>query len=256
MNGTVDTTTILTDSYNGSNIRSAVSSDGQNIWTGGNAGSGLSASAGVRYTTLGASSATQINSTTSNMRVVKIFNGQLYVSSSTGTFLGVSSVGTGEPTTGFTGSPTPLPGMPTTGSHSAYDFFFKDANTLYIADEGTVANGGGIQKWTFNGSVWSLQYTLLNNGTTTTSVRGLAGFVEGNGNVDLFATTTASSANNLIEVVDTGVNTSISAILATAPANDVFRGVALLNPIPEPNGLFACGALILYLGRKKLFHRK
>jgi len=38
MNGNINTTTILNNSYNGSNIRGAVSSDGINIWTSGNGG--------------------------------------------------------------------------------------------------------------------------------------------------------------------------------------------------------------------------
>jgi hypothetical protein len=36
--------------------------------------------------------------------------------------------------------------------------WFKDANTLYIADDGSAASGGGIQKWTQSGGTWSLAY--------------------------------------------------------------------------------------------------
>jgi hypothetical protein len=231
MSGNIDISTALNDPYNGSNIRSTVSTDGINIWTAGNGGSGQGATAGVRYTTFGSTTTTQVNPTTSNMRVVNIFNGQLYVSSSSGTLLGVSTVGTGEPTSSIGGAPTLLPGMPTTGTHSPYDFFFKDANTLYVADDGAVASGGGIQKWTFAASTWTLQYTLLNNGTTTTATRGLAGEIDGSGNAVLFGT----SGSTLFTVTDTGAG-SLATTLATAPLNTVFRGVEFL-PVPEPSSL-------------------
>src|SRR5207244_2565061 len=97
---------------------------------------------------------------------------------------------------------TELPGMPTTGTHSNYDFWFKDAGTLYVADDGGAATGGGIQKWALISGTWNLQYTLLNNGTTTTGVRGLAGTIDGSGNAVLFTTTSAASANQIIKLTD------------------------------------------------------
>jgi hypothetical protein len=248
MNGNVDATTVLNNSYNGSNIRGAVSTDGNSLWLSGNAGSGQGTTAGIQYTTLGSSSSTQINPTTSNDRVVNIFNNQLYATSASGSWLSIAAVGTGLPTST---EPSPgwtvLPGMPTSGTHSPYDFWFKDANTVYLADDGAVAAGGGIQKWTFDGSVWTLQYTLLNNGTTTTVARGLAGRVDGSGNAELFFTT----GSILGEVTDTGVNTSTFTTLATAPTGDAFRGVAFL-PIPEPGtlGLGALGILALAVFRR------
>lgn len=253
LDGTVDTSTSLTDAYNGSNIRSAVSTDGVNIWTGGNAGSGLSASAGPRYTTFGSSSSVRLDTTASNMRVVNIFNGQLYVSSATGSLLGVSTVGTGLPTAATSSTINLLPGMPTTGTHSSYDFWFKDANTLYVADDGTAANGGGIQKWTESGGTWSLAYTLLNNGTTTTGVRGLAGTVDGSGNAVLFGTAAGSSANALITITDTGASSTATTI-ANAATSEVFRGVEFL-PVPEPSTAALAGLALLALSFSRKFRR-
>jgi hypothetical protein len=249
--GNINTTTALTDAYSGSNIRGAVSTDGTSLWTVGNAGSGLGSTAGNRYTTIGSSTSTQLNSTTSNNRVDNIYNGQLYTSAASGTILGVATVGTGLPTT--TGQVlTLLAGMPTSGTHSSYDFWFRDANTLYVADDSAVAAGGGIQKWTFNGSTWSLQYTLLNNGTTTTGCRGLIGEVDGSGNTDLFATTSISTtANTLIEVVDTGAGATAT-VLATAPTGDAFRGVTL---IPEPGSFALAGLGLLVLAACKRLRR-
>ena len=251
MNANINTTTILTDAYNGSNIRSAITTDGTSIWTGGNAGSGNGATAGVRYTTLGSTTTTQINPTSSNMRVVNIFNGQLYVSSSTGTFLGVSSVGSGEPTGAASGPISLLPGMPTSGTHSSYDFWFKDSSTLYVADDGAVASGGGIQKWTLSAGTWSLAYTLLNNGTTTTSMRGLTGTLDGSGNAVLYGT---SPGGSLLAVTDTGAS-STSTVLATVAANEAFRGIALLTPVPEPTATALIGFGLLSFAFSRRFRR-
>jgi hypothetical protein len=245
LSGNINTTTSLGDAYNGSNIRSITSSDGINFWTGGNGGSGQGSSAGTRYTTLGSTTSTGLHSTTTNVRVVNLFNGQLYADSASGTFLGVGTVGSGTPTTsGQTYSE--LPGFPTTGTHSSYDFWFKDANTLYVADDGSAANGGGIQKWTLSAGTWSLAYTLGNNGTATTAVRGLAGTVDGSGNAVLYGTTGSA----LVSVTDTGAGSALST-LASAGVNTAFRGVELLV-VPEPStaALAGFGMLALVIFRR------
>src|SRR5207237_1026345 len=143
-------------------------------------------------------------------------NGQLYVSSASGAFQGPSAVGTGTPTTAGQ-TTTLLSGFPTSSgpspnpTHSMYDYWFKDANTVYVADDGSAPNGGGIQKWAQTAGTWSLQDILLNDapagsfvGATATSTRGLTGTIDGSNNAVLYATTTQTSANNLISVVDTG----------------------------------------------------
>jgi hypothetical protein len=244
--GAVDTTTALTDAFNGSNVRSATAISGNAFYVAGNAGSGQGASGGVRYTTFGGTTSDRINTGTnsgSNSRVVEIFGSpsNLYVSANSSPRLAVQQIGTGLPT--LPGAPeTTLPGMPTTGSHSTYDYWFMNANTVYLADDGSAANGGGIQKWTLSSGVWSLQYTLLNTGAATTGVRGLTGTIVG-GNAVLFATTTQSNANNLISVTDTGA-AAAATILATAPANTAFRGVEFIN-VPEPTSLLLVGMALL-----------
>jgi hypothetical protein len=233
LNGTIDTSTLLNDATTTGNIRSVVS-DGTNVWA-------ATSSGGVRSSTLTSTAAsTQVSGTPANDRVMNIFNGQLYVSSASGTTLGVATVGTGLPTA--TGQATTLlNGFPTTGTHSSYDYVFKDANTLYVADDGTVANGGGIQKWTQSGGLWSLAYTIFNNGQTTTSVRGLAGKVDSNNNEVLFATT----GTQLVSVTDPGTAAGAAAatptILATALGTSAFRGVELVPAVPEPSTFVLAG---------------
>jgi hypothetical protein len=95
-NATINTTTALTDAASGNNFRSATSSDGNSIWVTGGAG-------GVRYTTLGSSTSTELNTTDTNLRQLNIFNGQLYADAdptkSTSSGITVATVGSGLPTT-------------------------------------------------------------------------------------------------------------------------------------------------------------
>jgi hypothetical protein len=236
--GNVDSTTALTDAYNGSNIRSAVSTNGTDIWTSGNGGSGQGASAGTRYTTLGGTTTTGLHTSTTNIRVTNIFGGQLYDSGATtsGPLLGVGTVGTGLPTTSGQ-TVTQLSGFPTASGPSSYDFWFKDSSTLYVADDRGTGSGGGIQKWTFGGSTWSLAYTL--NSGLSAGTRGLAGTTDGSGNAVLYATTGAA----LVTVTDTGAASAFTT-LATAATNTAFRGVEYIVPEPASLGLLAVAGLL------------
>src|SRR5262249_16185969 len=146
--------------YSGSNVRAAVTNDGLSFWTAGVDGSG-----GVWATSLGQTGGTPIATSPSNARAVGIFGGQLYVSSGMNPFTAVSTVGTGLPTPAGQLS-TLLPGMPTTGA-SPNGFMLLDllagvpgVDTLYVADDRTAANGGGVQKWTFDGTTWALATTF------------------------------------------------------------------------------------------------
>ncbi len=217
MSGNVDTSTALTDAYTANNLRSATSDDGTQFWT---AGTASGTAGGVRYVAgLGATTSTFLSTTPTNTRVVGIFGGQLYVSSASLTFQGVSTVGSGLPTT--SGQTTAiLPGFPTASGPSSYDYFFADASTLYVADDRASA-AGGIQKWTFNGTTWLLQYTL--NPATNIGCRSVTGTLIGTTSV-LFATT---GDNKIMRVVDAGAGSAFS-LVATPGTNTVFRGLRFL----------------------------
>jgi hypothetical protein len=246
MLGNVDTTSAA-DMYTASNPRSSVSVDGTHFWTGGN--SGTAASAGIQNMDLGGANLSQVSNTVNNTRVVNIFNGQLYTSSASGAFIGISSVGTGLPT-GSGNTMTLLMNSTTTGTGTAspYDFFFSDANTCYVADDRGSGSGGGIQKWVFSGGSWSASYIMTNG--LTTGVRGLCGVVDGFGTVTLYATTTETNANRIVTVTDTGA-TSLYSTIATAATNTAFRGIDF-TPVPEPASILAIGAgLSLLVARRK-----
>ena len=221
MNGTIDTSTTISNAFSAGNIRSVVTNNGVDFFAAGS-------NSGVQYATLGATTATTLTTGNPlNNRVVSVYNGQLYVSGSAQTFFGVSTVGTGVST--LPGQTiTALPGMPTAAGPSYYDFFFADPNTLYVADDRASLSAGGIYKYTLVAGTWTLQYTL--NPAATTGCRGLTG-VNNGGIVTLYATSTLGSTNVLFEVLDLGATSTFNPI-ATAPTNTVFRGVRYIAGSP------------------------
>lgn len=213
--GLVDTTTQITNSFSAGTVRTAATEDGTQFWVAGS-------NSGVQNVAFGATTSTAASTgTPTNLRDLQIWNRQVYCSSASGTSQGVLQLGTGLPTSGA--ALTQLPGFPTTGI-SHYDFFFADANTLYCADDG--ATSGGIRKYTLSGGVWTLAYNLVPAGTLC---RYLTGSVDTAGVVTLYATTTQTSANTIVSVVDAGVGSPFTTV-ATAAANTVFRGVRFLRP--------------------------
>ncbi len=215
-NGTVDTSTALSDLVSGNNPRGAASVDGSAFWISGATGT-------IRYAPLGATTSTAISS--NNLRATEIFGGQLYASSSSGATR-IATVGTGLQTSGPQ-TVTNLPGTP--GSGSPYEFALLDldagvagVDTLYVADDTT--STGGILKFSLVAGTWTSSGGI---GPAADAYRGLATSVSGN-TTNLFAT----SAAKLVGVTDTaGYNaapsTTTTTLLASAATNTAFRGVAL-----------------------------
>jgi hypothetical protein len=191
------------------------------------------------------------------------------------------------PSTGLRNNMCILAGFPIlsnkNGTPLNYPFglWFADANTLYVADEGdgtptydvttntyTDAAGNklaGLEKWVFNGSTWTLAYTLQNgldlgrpytvNGyptgmnaatglpwsPTTDGLRNITGRVNDDGTVTIWAITSTTSGNGdtgadpdkLVVITDSLSNTSASGAakekfrtLRTAGFGEVLRGVS------------------------------
>jgi hypothetical protein len=234
--------------FDANNPRGAVS-DGQNFWLSGTGIGTGSANGGIWYSANGGTP-TQIRN--GNLRVANIFNGSLYFSSS------ASTPGVG--IHGFTGIPTSTATSSqlfTSTGGSPVDFAISPSGTFaYVADDRSAASGGGIQRWNFNGSSWSLAYTLAPGTTANDGVRQIA--VDFNSPTPLiYGTTTESSANRLVEVADGGAGSAFS-LLATAGANTAFRGVDFApTAVPEPSlfGLMGLGA-VFAAGIRKLARRK
>jgi len=223
--GNVDTTTTLGTAFSTASVRGATSSDGVSIWVSGN---GTAALGGVHYTTVGASGSTQILSTPSNARFVHVVSNQLHGTSGAGTFVNVFTIGTGLPTTAGQ-TATPLPGMPTATGPSPYSFALLDrlpgvagVDTLYVADDRTVLNGGGIHRWVYDGFAWTPDTTF---GDETYGVRGLAATKEGTG-VRIVATTAESPTNRILSIFDEPGFAPVIVPIAVSGANTLYRGVA------------------------------
>ncbi len=250
--GEVDTTTALTDAASGNNPRSATSSDGTNIWFGGAAG-------GIRYTTLGSSTSTSLNEPDKNVRGVSIFDGQLYTSAdpTKAGALTIAAVGSGLPTTGAqTISNLTFSAAPK--QPYAYSFLTlglgPGPDTLYVADN----EAGAVIKYGLLGGTWTKEGSVA-----VASVSGLTANDAG-GTVSIFATSSGSEgkAGTLYEITDTsGVGGPLSGAanaIATAPANEAFRGVAFAPgttigsggppPPPSPTITPAEGDLAAALG--------
>ncbi len=178
-----------------------------------------------------------------------------------------------------------LPGFPNTtaSTSTAFPFgiFFANATTLYVCDEGdgTLVTGqtingqvnvadaqtlatAGVQKWVLQNGTWVREYVLqdgLNIGVpygvahypasldpATGGCRNVAGKVDGDGTVTIWAITSTVSANGdtgadpnkLVRVKDRLAATTLPAghggdgvgrfaTLYTAKAGEVLRGVAL-----------------------------
>ena len=219
-NGNYTRTAGTSTAYNGSNIRSSVS-DGVNYWTSGTASP--TTTEGIWYS---ASGGTPIQITTSplvNTRVTRIFNGNLYysVAASISGYSGLPTVATAGTATGMTSS-------------SIYDFAINPGGTVaYVCDDSALPTGG-IIKWTYSAGTWTKKFTFGSANGLTAGCRGLA--VDFSGANPVIYTTTADTAQKVISITDTSAfaDTSDSAdqatILATAPPNTAFRGVALAPP--------------------------
>jgi len=173
---------------------------------------------------------------------------------------------------------TILPGFPnteaSTGTNFPFGMFFANENTLYVCDEGDgtfvtpPVNGNvadaqsqataGLEKWVLQNGVWTMLYVLqngLNIGVqysvdhypasiepATGGCRNIAGRVNGDGTVTIWAITSTISANGdtgadpnkLVKVTDvisqttlpTGGRLGTFRTVRSARAGEVFRGIA------------------------------
>ena len=108
----------------------------------------------------------------------------------------------------------------------------------------TAANkAGGIEKWTYNGTTWTLAYTLKDSGTVASipwSSRPARRLLESS---RLYATLQDATTTKLQQVTDLGAGSSFTTLANMATSRGfVFRGVAL-SAVPEASS-FLFGGLI------------
>ncbi|MFG5117285.1 Ig-like domain-containing protein [Methylorubrum sp. POS3] len=221
VDGSVDSSTVLFNVFDGNNPRSVASLDGSTYYISGQGIAG-DLTQGVFVAQHGATTATSIDHST-DTRTAVIYDGQLYVSRDskqpkTGSVTGTANISTynGLPTgetkpivlSGLDRSVTLTNLQTNTINHAGEkvyldpeNFFFANSKTLYVADGGIAKIGGvgdgGLQKWVMNDATgkWELQYTLSTGlgivqpgaAAGTTGLIGLTGKVVGD-TVQLYAT--------------------------------------------------------------------
>jgi len=261
--------------FSGNNYRSSIATSGSTFY-GTGASNGTPNTGGAWY--FDGSAFTQVSSTATgqptNMRVVEIYNNQLYATSGASTGYGIWAIGSGLPTASGQTSNL-LFNSSITGSASPYGFVMFSTGSqpgvldlAYIADDRTTA-GGGLQKWTLSGTTWSNSWSLFVSGTPTGSntlqsgtatnfagLRGLAGTYDSVLGASLYATTTELNNNRLISILDTGTATpSTYTTLGQAGTNQVFRGVDL-SPVAVPEPSTYAIAAAATLGMAGLMRRR
>jgi hypothetical protein len=174
--------------------------------------------------------------------------GQLYVDGGAGAqsngvpaIDGPATIGTGLPTNaGQTG--TVLAGFPTSrdssGNFPSPEQFVisPDGNTIFVADNRTDGSGGILEFFQSIPGFWTEVGNLQAGSGADSGLRGLAADFSGSAPV-LYATTTAGSANRVVEITGGTLDGSAPSFsittLATAATNEVFTGVA---PAPTAAG--------------------
>ena len=198
---------VTTNQYSLNNMRGGATDGRGNYW-------GAGANSGTFYFGDGATNTVQANS--ANTIDIQDLGRNLYFTTQKNTN-GIWKI-SGTPTT-----PASASVLLNAGSKaSSYAFAFAPGFTnVYIADD-TVKGVGGIQRWNFNGTAWTMAYAF--SGITNVGARGVTVDFSG-ANPVIYATTAEATNNRLVSITDTGAASSVTT-LATAGVNQLFRGVA------------------------------
>ncbi len=207
MAGTFALIGVTTNQYSGNNIRCGTTDGRGNYW-------GAGAVSGTFY--FGSGATNTVQNTIANTTGIQDQGGNLYFSTSK-TTPGIWKI-PGTPAV----PATPAIFLATGAGSSPYAFALSPGlNTAYIADD-TLTGKGGVQRWDFNGSSWTMSYAFA--GITNVGARGLAVDFSG-ANPVIYATTAEAAANRLVALADTGA-ASTATTLATAGVNQLFRGLS------------------------------
>ncbi|MGB6489107.1 MAG: hypothetical protein WBE91_19695 [Steroidobacteraceae bacterium] len=216
-----------------------------------------------------------------NYRGVTEFGGALYFTKGSGSN-GMDTVYTVSGLLTVAGAATTpitvVPGFPTDsaratgGDFTPFAVFFANATTMYVTDEGTgsstdASEHAGLEKWSLVNGTWQLDYVLTNgligdvdsnfNGpdgpypaVTTIGLRNLAGVVNDDGSVTLWAATSTSSAsgdngadpNRVVRITDLVSATTMTGAVARETFTTIagptygtaYRGVAYVCGAVDP----------------------
>ncbi len=239
-NGVINTTTTVPGSNTFEQPRSAISVDGSEFWFNFNGG-------GIRYTTLGAATNTAVNSSPlGSVRSTNIFNGQLYETTNS-TAVGAFHVGKITATASgnklpkstevnnANTAPIEMPGISASTSPNQVVFLNSslvsgEPDVIYVAND----DSGFIEKWVYSPTAiptptWVLKGTVTaSSAVGAENIKGITARIIG-GTAFVYANTATSIVSltdvNAISSTISDVLTPI-AIIATAPVNTAFKGIA------------------------------
>lgn len=213
-NKTINSTTLLGSSaFSGGNIRSAITLDGSKFWSTGS-------NTGVVFATLGGGTVTTISTTATNNRAVNIYDGNIYSSNGSGSGTARLRMITGLPeNTGNANNE--ISGFATSGTYADFIAFNRDPGVTGI-DLVYVLNGNSVEKFSFDGAVWTSRGTVV----VGTNLSGITGRIDG-ANVIIFTTRSTELGTFTDNAAYNATITGTYLQLATAPTNTAFRGVSL-----------------------------
>ena len=203
--------------HSGGNIRSAASDGLNNYWSAGS-------NEGTNY--YGTANPTvNIQNTNTNTRCIMTSSNNLYFSTGSG-IQGIYKIGNNYPLTVGQSTSVIISVVGTgTGTPSPYAFYFNPTQTIcYVADDRSITNGGGFQKWVNAAGSWTLAYTLNTGSNSIVGARGVIADFSG-ANPIVFGTTADAANNRIVRIVDAGSNSTATTIV-TSTTNAIFRGIA------------------------------
>ena len=244
--GAIDTSTwysIDETAQNNATPRSAASNDGLSFYVG-----TANGTAGTRYVNFGGEDAVTEGIGGPGLRTIAVYENRVFLTLAS-QFISVKDTATNGLPVGAAAANT-LTDIGTITNTNPLQFIMLNLipdvgvdgttlDTMYMANANNIdaaASPGGLEKYVFDGTTFNLQKTF-NLGLSTINTEPLFGGLEGvafagldgNGKPIIYATTDAPPAvgNALVRLVDTGDELDAFTLVANAPVNTAFRGVAL-----------------------------
>lgn len=193
-------------------------------------------SGGIRYSTIGSSTSTQISSYVGNARSYIIFNNTLYCANNASQIPFYNNLPTS--TVSSRSGDIVLPGISNINQIVLFDADGNGApDIIYAANDGTSLADAGLHKFKLIDGSWEAKGFIKISGVTD-GLKSITGKVVNHTDIELYATTwgnlstTPKIPSQLLKIVDADAESSalnntdnVPIVLAEAPSNTIFRSV-------------------------------